>query len=234
MDTAHRSFVLVHGAWHGAFVWQNLLLRLRALGHTATAPTLTGLGERRHICNDSTDLEWHIDDVVSHIEMEDLRNITLVGWSYGGMVITGVLARLPERISKVVYLDAFVPSDGQALIDFALPDVLAEYDLHKKDNLALPPPPLSACGVTDPPTVAFLEPRLAPQPWRTFYQPVKALKARPNIPFSYVVCTGFGPSPFTARIAEMEADPTMQVIEIKTSHHCMITAPNETISALVD
>lgn len=234
MNTEQRSFVLVHGAWLGAFVWQDLLRRVRALGHIATAPTLTGLGERRHVCNDTIDLRWHTDDVVSHIEMEDLRNITLVGWSYGGMVITGVLARLPDRISKVVYLDAFVPNDGQALIDFALPNFLAEYDRQKKYNLALPPPPLSACGVTDSATVAFLEPRLVPQPWRTFYQPVKALKDRPKIPFSYVVCTGYGPSPFMARITAMEADPTIRVIEIKTSHFCMITAPEETLAALVE
>src|SRR5687768_3741014 len=104
MDTEQRSFVLVHGAWHGAVVWQDLLRRLRALGHIATAPTLTGLGERRHLSNDTIDLKWHIEDVVSHIEMEDLRNVTLVGWSYSGMVITGVPARLTERISKVVYL----------------------------------------------------------------------------------------------------------------------------------
>jgi pimeloyl-ACP methyl ester carboxylesterase len=234
MNTGHRSFVLVHGAWHGAYVWQSILPQLRALGHIATAPTLSGLGERSYFASDTIDLKWHIEDVVSHIVMEDLRNITLVGWSYAGMVITGVLAQLPDRISKVVYLDAFVPSDGQALIDYATPDALAVYDLHKKYNQALPPPELSVSGWPDPKRVAFLEPRLLPQPWRTFYQPVEALKIRPDIPFSYIVCTGWGPTPFTARIAEMEADPAMQVIKINSNHHCMITAPEETLRALID
>jgi pimeloyl-ACP methyl ester carboxylesterase len=230
----HRSFVLVHGAWHGALVWRNVLSRLRALGHTATAPTLTGLGERRHTRNDSTDLQTHIEDVVAHVEMEDLTNITLVGWSYGGMVTTGVLARLPERVSAMVYLDAFVPSDGRALVDYVAPDAVAAWTERKEQNLPVPPIPLAAFGVTDPAITAFLEPRLADQPWRTLYQPVKALNTRPNIPFAYIVCTGYGPSPFTARLAEMEADRAMRIIKIDSSHHYMITAFEETIAALVD
>ena len=78
MDTAKKTFVLVHGAWHGGWVWRDVLNRLRSLGHIATAPTLTGLGERRHAGNDSADLETHVEDVVAHIEMENLRIITLV------------------------------------------------------------------------------------------------------------------------------------------------------------
>jgi pimeloyl-ACP methyl ester carboxylesterase len=233
-STRHRSFVLVHGAWYGAFIWQDVLRGLRALGHTATAPTLTGLGERGHVLNDSADLESHINDVVRHIEMEDLQNITLVGSSYGGMVITGVLARMPERISKVIYLDAFVPGDGEAMMDYGIPEMIAAWAPLKQDNLPLPPMPLSIFGMTDPAMVEFLESRLTHQPWRTFYQPVKALKVRPDIPFSYVVCIGYGPSPFTARLAEMEEDPTMRVIKIDSSHFCMMTAVDETITALID
>jgi pimeloyl-ACP methyl ester carboxylesterase len=232
IDAPHRSFVLVHGAWHGAWVWKDVLLRLRALGHTATAPTLTGLGERRHTGNDTADLETHVEDVVSHIEMEDLRNVTLVGWSYGGMVATGVLARMAERIASLVYLDAFAPEDGQTLGDLA-PAHKAHFDEFMRSGKPLPPIPLAFFGVTDPAMVAFIEPRLTRQPWRTFYQPVKALKPRPAIPTSYIVCTKYGPSPFQGRLAEMTADPAMRVITIDTGHHCMMTAVDETIAALV-
>ncbi|HWA80937.1 MAG TPA: alpha/beta fold hydrolase, partial [Acetobacteraceae bacterium] len=190
-DADRRTFVLVHGAWHGAWVWRDVLPRLRALGHEATALTLTGLGERRHLGNGSLDLETHIEDLVTHIEMEDLRDITLVGWSYGGMVITGGLARVPERISRLVYLDAFMPEDGKALVDYIPEDQRWSLEAFKEQNMPLPPIPLSIFGVTDPHIVAFIEPRLAAQPWRTFYQPVKAMKSRPNIPVSYVVCTGY-------------------------------------------
>jgi pimeloyl-ACP methyl ester carboxylesterase len=231
-DAPHRSFVLVHGAWHGGWVWRDVLARLRALGHTATAPTLTGLGERRHTGNDTADLETHVEDVVSHIEMEDLRNITLVGWSYGGMVTTGVLARIPERIAGLVYLDAFVPEDGQALVDL-VPDAKVHFDEFMQADQPLPPMPPASFGVTDPATVAFIEARLARHPWRTLYHSVKALKRRPAMPISYVVCTGYGPSPFQERLAEMEADPAVRVTTINTSHHCMMTAVDETIAALI-
>jgi pimeloyl-ACP methyl ester carboxylesterase len=233
-NAPHRTFVLVHCAWLGGFAWQDTLVRLRALGHKATAPTLTGLGERRHIGNGSADLDTHVEDVVAHIEMEGLRDVTLVGWSYGGMVVTGVLARIPERIKELVYLDAFMPKDGRALVDYITPDQRAFFDTYKDKNLPLPPIPLSAFGVTDPAIEAYLEPRLTAQPWRTCYQPVTALKVRPDIPVSYVVCTGYGQSPFTARLAEMEADPAVRVTTIDTGHFSMLTAFEETIAALVN
>jgi pimeloyl-ACP methyl ester carboxylesterase len=177
MDSVrHRSFVLVHGA----FIWRDVLRRLRALGHTAMAPTLTGLGERDHTLNDSDDLGSHINDVVRHVEVDDLQNITLVGSSHGGMIITGVLARMPERISKVVYLDAFVPGDRQATMDYGIPEMIAAWVPLKQDNLPFAPMPLSVFGVTDAAVVEFLESRLTHQPWRTFYQPVKALKVCPD------------------------------------------------------
>ncbi|MEJ0093260.1 MAG: alpha/beta hydrolase [Methylocella sp.] len=233
-NAPHRTFVLVHCAWLGGFAWRDVLVRLRALGHTATAPTLTGLGERRHTGNATADLETHIEDIVAHIEMEDLRDITLVGWSYAGMVVTGVLARIPERIKELVYLDAFMPEDGRALVDYITPDQRAFYDTYKDKNLPLPPLPLSVFGVTDSAIKAYLEPRLTAHPWRTCYQPVTALKVRPDIPVSYVVCTGYGESAITRRLAEMEPDPAMRVITINTSHFPMLTAFEETMVALLN
>jgi pimeloyl-ACP methyl ester carboxylesterase len=155
MVTAKKTFVLVHGAWHGGWVWRDVLNRLRSLGHTATAPTLTGLGERRHTGNDSADLETHVEDVVAHIEMENVRDITLVGWSYGGMVVTGVLARIPERIKELVYLDAFVPEDGQALADYWSPEVKQMMDTYRNRNAPLPAKPLTFFGVTDQEVAKF-------------------------------------------------------------------------------
>ena len=234
-DTRLQNFVLIHGAWFGGWAWRDTLQRLHALGHTATAPTLTGLGERRHTGNDTADLETHIEDVVAHIEMEDLHDITLVGWSYGGMVATGVLARISERVSRLIYLDAFVPADGQALVDLLPPEARQAWDMLKDRDHPLPPLPLDGFGVTDPAIVASIEPRLVRQPWRTVYQPVKALRVRPNIPMTYVVCTRQGQvqTAFTARLTEMGADPTIRVETIATSHMCMFTALDETIDILV-
>ena len=233
IDTTNRTFVLVHGAWHGAWIWREVLPRLRALGHAATAPTLTGLGERRHSGNDHIGLQTHIEDIVAHIEDEDLHDVTLVGWSYGGMVITGVLARVPERIKALTYLDAFMPEDGKAVVDYLPSEIVAVWESLKDKDLDLPPKSLSGYGVTDPQLIAFIAPRLAMQPWRTVFQPVKALAARPDIPVSMIVCTGFGPSPFTARLAELEADPTVRLTTIDASHYCMLTHIDETVAALI-
>ena len=232
MVTAKKTFVLVHGAWHGGWVWRDVLNRLRSLGHTATAPTLTGLGERRHTGNDSADLETHVEDVVAHIEMENVRDITLVGWSYGGMVVTGVLARIPERIKELVYLDAFVPEDGQALADYWSPEVKQMMDTYRNRNAPLPAKPLTFFGVTDQEVAKFVEPRLTAQPWRTCYQPVKALKVRPSVPISYIVCTGWGETPFTARLAEMKKDPGARTTTLDASHLCMLTDLEATIGLI--
>jgi pimeloyl-ACP methyl ester carboxylesterase len=178
-------------------------------------------------------LETHVDDVVAHIEMEDLGDITLVGWSYGGMVVTGVLARIPERISALVYLDAFVPADGQALADYWSPAVKQAMDGCRRCDAPLPAMPLALFGVTDPEVSDFVEPRLTPQPWRTCYQPVRALKTRPAIPVSYIVCTGWGETPFTARLSELRADAGAWTTTLDADHLCMLTDVEATIGALV-
>ena len=112
-----RTFVLVHGAWHGGWCWRRVADRLTAKGHYVVAPTLSGVGERSHLPPGPIDLSTQIDDVVGEIKWKDLDGIVLVGHSYGGMVITGVAEQLRNRISAIVYLDAFLPADGQSLFD---------------------------------------------------------------------------------------------------------------------
>jgi pimeloyl-ACP methyl ester carboxylesterase len=110
-----RTFVIVHGAWGGGWDWRPVSDLLTAHGHRAFRVTLTGLGERVHLATPEVGLETHITDVVNAILYEDLRDVTLVGHSYGGMVITGVADRIPDRLARVVYVDAFLPEDGESL-----------------------------------------------------------------------------------------------------------------------
>lgn len=110
-----KTYVLVHGAWAGAWEWKKVGDQLRARGHTVHRPTHTGQGERVHLASPDVDLNTHIQDVVNVIEWENLENIVLLGHSYGGMVITGVADRVPGRIKQVIYLDAFLPEDGESL-----------------------------------------------------------------------------------------------------------------------
>lgn len=232
-----KTFVLVHGAWHGAWNWRHVLAGLRALGHTATAPTLTGLGERQHLGGDAVDLDTHINDIVAHIEMEDLREVTLVGASYGGMVITGVLARITDRIVKLVYLDAFVPMDGQTMVDCLSDDRRGYFEQAKGENKPVPPIPAIALGVDDAALLSFIEPRASPQSWRTFFRPVKALKARPEIPVTYILCKGYngGPSVVAARYEEIKrAEPSARIVSVPMKHLCMMTHPEDTVALLVD
>src|SRR5438445_13579590 len=111
------TIVLVHGAWGGAS-WERFVApRLRAAGHLVFAPTLTGLGDRSHLSSPEVDLATHVQDVANVLFYEDLTDAILAGHSYGGMVVTGVAGRMPERLRRLVYLDAFVPEDGQSLFD---------------------------------------------------------------------------------------------------------------------
>ena len=148
------------------------------------------------------------------------------------MVVTGVLARIPERIKELVYLDAFVPEDGKAVADYWLPEVREVMDAYRDRDAPLTAMPLTFFGVTDPEVVKFVEPRLTAQPWRTCYQPVKALKTRPAIPISNIICTGWGEPPFTTRLAEMKEDPGASSTTLNASHLCMLTDPEATISAI--
>jgi pimeloyl-ACP methyl ester carboxylesterase len=119
------TFVLVAGAWHGAWAWKRLEPLLAAKGHEIIRIDLTGQGARAHTVTPDTDLSTHIEDVVACFEMEDIERAVLVGHSYSGMVVTGAATRLGDRVSHLVYADAMVPSDGQSAADYAGPDLTA-------------------------------------------------------------------------------------------------------------
>ncbi|HVU24682.1 MAG TPA: alpha/beta hydrolase [Opitutus sp.] len=135
-----NTFVIVHGATAGGWEWKKVGEFLTADGQTVYRPTLTGLGEREHLNSPDIDLNTHITDVVNTILWEDLHDIVLVGHSYGGMVITGVMNRVPDRIRHVIFLDAAVPDNGMSL-----------YDLFGSDRR--PPGPAVADGFMQVPWV---------------------------------------------------------------------------------
>src|SRR4249919_2719616 len=115
--SSKKTFLVCHGAWGGGWSWKKMHPLMQAAGHRLVTPTYTGLGERVHLMNSTVDLDTHIEDVVNVIKFEDLRDIVLLGHSYGGMVATGVADRARDRVSQLIYLDAFVPEDGQSLFD---------------------------------------------------------------------------------------------------------------------
>ncbi|RME63537.1 MAG: alpha/beta fold hydrolase, partial [Alphaproteobacteria bacterium] len=120
-----QTYVLVHGAWHGGWCWRHVRKRLTDAGHGVFAPSLTGMGARHHLGRPDTDLNTHIADIVALIDVEELRDVVLVGHSYGGFVISGVAAARPTALARLVFVDAFVPEDGESVIAGAPPERIA-------------------------------------------------------------------------------------------------------------
>jgi len=154
------TFVLVHGSWAGSVVWRQLAPRLRKAGHEVYAPTLTGIGERKHLLNREIDLDTHIQDVIGVIDDADLSDIVLVGNSYGGMVISGVADRVPEKVASLVYLDAFVPEDGQSCLSLLPPD--RRLATVPGEDWLVAPIPSAGFGLKRPEVIALWEGKSAP------------------------------------------------------------------------
>ena len=161
------TFVLVHGAWAGAHGWRSVRILLAGEGHEVFTPSLTGIGERVHLASPQIDLTTHVNDVVNQIVFEDLRDIVLVGYSYGGVVVTAAVEHVHDRIRELVYLDAFVPLDGDSAFDALGADGPTLIGLG--DEWLVPPP---ARDYDDPDEAAWQRPRRVAHPVRCFTEPV--------------------------------------------------------------
>jgi pimeloyl-ACP methyl ester carboxylesterase len=229
------TYVLVHGAWHGSWCWPRVSTRLRAKGHEVFTPTLTGLGEREHLASKDIDLDTHIADVVKLLEFEDLHDVVLVGHSYGGFVVTGVVDDAASRLKGVVYLDAFVPPAGGVSTLDMLGEAGAELRALQEDFVPVPDPPLGDFGVKDPTDLAWIRGKMRPHPRRTFAQGVKMpwpLETR-NLQLNYVLATGEGTTLFYAVAERLRAMPEWHVTELATGHDMMVTMPEELTGILL-
>ncbi|SDS15346.1 alpha/beta fold hydrolase [Microlunatus soli] len=228
------TFLLIHGAWHTGRAWDRVTPLLEAAGHRVFAPTLTGYGDTAHLLSPEIGLDTHIDDVLGVIEANDLHDVVLVGHSYAGMVVSGVVDRLPERIARVVFLDAMVPEDGQSAVD-VLPVtqqmIDAAVDGWRVPPMPQQPPPRGLFGVTDPVDVAWLRSMLSDQPVRCLQQPVRLNNpAARTVPRSHIHCTAGRPDG-VGRAAVPDGE---RVWELQTGHDCMITQPAELAAVLVE
>ena len=232
------TYVLVHGGGHGGWCYQRVARILRAAGHEVYTPTLTGLGERAHLLDHRVDLNRHIDDVVAVLHFEDLRDVILVGHSYGGMVITGIADRAADRVGKLVYLDAANPVNGQSLVDVSGPIIEAVRPMGTvvdgMELVLLPGPDAGLLyGVTDPADLAWMADRLTGHPWVCFEQPLELRNedALWAIPQYHVVCT----STLATRDPELMARARAEgrLWDIDTGHDLMLTEPERTADALL-
>jgi len=222
--------VLVHGVWHGGWCWSRLADLLRARGHRVTTPTQTGLGERAHLLSVAITIDTFVEDIVRHLECEDLKDVILVGHSFGGIPVTGVADTLPERIGKLVFLDAIMLESGETWFDLLPSELAADRKAlaeASSGGLSLPPAPPESFGVTRPEDVAFLEPRLTPHPFKTFTTALELQHPVGNgLPAHYIQCTD-PPYPPAKVALERAIGFGWPVSQIATGHDAMVTEPEK-------
>ena len=223
-------FVLVHGTGCGGWVWQRFSRLLRAKGHEVYSPTLTGLADRRHLLNQGVNLTTHITDITNLIFYEDLSQVILVGNSYAGMVITGVAATIPERLKLLVYLDAYLPDDGQSEADLLPKGTWAARLAEAAENAGVvQPPPPGIFGISDPALAGWVSERTTPHPISTYTEPVHTgVNASQPLPLVYIHCTGNPPSTpdLFASSAEKARRKGWPVIELNAGHLAMLSHPH--------
>ncbi|WP_428407225.1 alpha/beta fold hydrolase [Hyphococcus sp.] len=227
MDDNSATFVLVHGAWWaGDWLWRDVTDRLRADGHRVYAPVLTGIGPREHLAGIGVDLSTHILDVVTLIKREELTDIVLVGHSYGGMVVSGVAEKVPaETIRSIVYLDAFLPENGESLASIAgnFKDLAGDHDPV--------PPPLFFAG-DNKELRAILEKGGTPHPRACFEEEAVLNGARERVPVKTYVLAAVG-DVFKAFYAKVKDDPSWRKEMIDCGHMTMLEAPRETAEIIL-
>lgn len=219
------TFVIVHGAYAGGWYFQATARVIRAVGHEVYTPTLTGIGERVHLAHPAINLDTHVQDIVNVLEYEDLHDVILVGYSYGGMVTTVVANQMSERIAQLIYLDAFVPLSGQSIKDL-LPDSAPQMEeaarLHG-DGWRIP---------HNPP-----HPRKTPQPIETSRQPaiLHDTTAAP-LPSTYILLTqnSLNFAPTLAKMAARAQSLGWRYRELSADHIAPETHPQEIANLLVE
>jgi pimeloyl-ACP methyl ester carboxylesterase len=227
------DYVLVPGAWHGAWCWKKLLPGLWQAGHRAFAVCLSGVGERAHQLSPAIRLQTHADDVAAVIEAEELRGAILVGHSYAGMVITAVADRLPQRIGRLVYLDAVVPLPGESWSSGHTEEVRARRREAIAQTGTIPPADPSLFGLQGE-DAAWAARRSTPQPGGVYDDPLQFDAARlTRLPRTFIDCTDPPLATIAASRKRVREQPGWQLLQIPTGHDAMISAPEALLQHLL-
>jgi pimeloyl-ACP methyl ester carboxylesterase len=237
------AYVLVHGVFHGQWCWKKLIPLLQAAGHQVFAPSLTGLAERANLLTPDVGLSTHIQDIVQVIENNHLDEVILVGHSYGAMVITGAVDQIPDHVGHLVYLDTFVPKDGESMADIA-PLVVRRFRTQARthgNGWRVDPPDEDTYGVTKEPDSSWVKAMVTPQSLKTFEEHLQL--QNPDIvslkPRTHILCTGRGILVFILRniLFRRTLPPTgsnWRLRQLPTGHDCMITMPRELADLLLE
>jgi pimeloyl-ACP methyl ester carboxylesterase len=234
-QTTAKTFVLVHGAWHGGWCWRRVADVLGRQGHKVFTPTLTGLGERSHLMSRDINLDTHITDVVNVFLWEDLKDVVLVGHSYGGWVISGVAERVLPRIGSIVFLDAFMPADGtrglENTSEFSRKGILLALE---KGEVSRPSPTAASFSVNEKDR-AWVDAKVTPQPVGVALQPIRLTGARDRVAKkTYVRAAAYPQDIFDRYLAICKADKSWRTFEIPCGHDIMVDMPEELAGVLVE
>ena len=231
-------FVLVPGGWSGAWTWRDVVSRLETAGHRAVPLTLTGLAERSHLLRREIDLDTHVTDVVNALVWNELRDVVLVGHSYGGFPATGAADRASDRIRSLVYLDAFLPRDGESMFDIMADDRRAQVKAlaaSKGEGWKLPWIDSPAFAVPDAAEQARCQRLMTAHPLGTFEQKLKLTGAWQKIPkLTYILAKRYDPSPMHGFAARCRADKRWTVREIDAHHMLPLLEPQRVAELLID
>lgn len=235
-STHSSTFLLVHGAWHGAWCWKKLTPLLEAAGHRVLTITQTGLAERSHLMSKHITLDIFIQDVINLIRWEELQDLILVGHSFGGNAISGVADRLPGSVRHLVYLDALVLKNGQSpfsVVPREVADQRRKLALDSSGGVSIPVPDPSAFGVTDPADRQWIQSKLTPHPLSVYEDTLKLSAAPGNgLPATYIAVTPYyGPTTSSRDYAKTRKD--WNYVEIDAGHDAMVTSPDSLAKILL-
>lgn len=232
--TTPKTFVLVHGAWHGGWCWRQVSDALVKQGHRVFTPTMTGLGERSHLLNKSINLTTHVTDIANVIRYEDLSDVVLVGHSYGGIIISGVAEQLADRISSIVFLDAFLPEDGETLLQKSSPAFVTAINAAiEKGESGIKPPPAAAFGVAEKDR-PWVDGKTSAQPVGTYTEAAVFKGARDKIAKKlYVRAKGYKSATFDANLAKVKESGKWKTLELDIGHDVMVIDPAQVTSIIL-
>jgi pimeloyl-ACP methyl ester carboxylesterase len=231
------DFVLVHGTWGGGWQWRAVAARLRERGHRVFTPTLTGLGEREHLATPQTGLDTHVADVAGVLAFEDLRDVALVGTSYGGLVIAGAADRMAERIRALVFLDAALPQEGKCMLDLVPPERRATVErlAREGDGFRAPASLVLDTGIADERERAAYLAGMSPHPLRSLQDPVHLAGRWQEVPTKVYVLASLKPTHHFVDYYEWAArTPGWAARKIPSNHFPMTTMPDETAALLME
>jgi pimeloyl-ACP methyl ester carboxylesterase len=240
------DFLLVHGAWHGAWCWRDVVMSLAKQGHRAHAVTLTGVGERVHLMSPLITLETHISDVANALEAEELRDVVLAVHSYAGMLGTAIADRMGARLKHLVYVDAVVPRPGESWSSTHA-SATREQRLaaaNASTDFSFPPPDPEVFGLAAQ-QHDWVKRRQTPHPGHTYQAALQFDVQRvASVPRTFVDCVA-PPLGTIDVIRKRIRDPKFwdgawhagggaRIVELQTGHDPMVSAPQDLVRVLMD